>query len=137
MISTLQAFLIQAAKEQSEKEISVSKRFDQKFRIRALSMDEWEHIQKLSTNPESRERVDSLGMLKRAAIEGCVDPCFKSEEFIKAVDEATKDNVSVKTPGQALCATLNAGEIVKLANAVLKFSGFGESVEEASKEARD
>lgn len=129
MISTLQAFLIQAAKEQSEKEISVSKRFDQKFRIRALSMDEWERIQQLSTNPESRERVDSLGMLKRAAIEGCLDPNYKDADFIK--------ELGVNTPAEALSKTLKAGEIVKLANAVLKFSGFGESVEEARKEAQD
>lgn len=129
MISTLQAFLIQAAKEQSEKEIIVSKRFDQKFKIRALTMDEWEQIQKLSTNPESRERVDSFGMLKRAAIEGSVDPCYKDADFISAL--------GVNTPMEALAKTLKAGEIVRLANAILKFSGFGESVEEARKQAQD
>ena len=123
MISTLQAFLIQAAKEQSEKEVSVSKRFDQKFRIRALNMDEWQHIQKLSTNPEAAQRVDSLGMLKRAAIEGCIDPNYKDAEFIK--------QLGVNTSAEALSKTLKAGEIVKLANAVLKFS------EEARKEAQD
>lgn len=129
MISTLQAFLIQAAKEQSEKEVSISARFEQKFKIRALTMEEWEHIQKLSTNPESRERVDNLGMLKRTAIEGCVDPCYKDAEFIK--------EVGANTPQEALNKTLKAGEIVKLANAVLKFSGFGESVEAARQEAQD
>lgn len=129
MISTLQAFLIKAAKEQSEKEIIVSKRFEQKFKIRALTMDEWEQIQKLSTNPESRERVDSYGMLKRAAIEGCVDPSYKDADFISAL--------GVTTPAEALAKTLKAGEIVKLANAILKFSGFGESVEEARKQAQD
>lgn len=129
MISTLQAFLIQAAKEQGEKEVSVSKRFDQKFKIRALSMDEWEHIQKLSTDPEAAQRVDSLGMLKRAAIEGCVDPNYKDAEFIK--------QLGVNTSAEALSKTLKAGEIAKLANAVLRYSGFGESVEEARKEAQD
>lgn len=129
MISTLQAFLIQAAKEQQEQEINVSKRFEHKFKIRALSMNEWEEIQQKSTNPESSQRVDSLGMLRRAAIEGCIDPNYKDEEFIKGL--------GVNTPTEALNKTLRAGEIVKLANAVLKFSGFGESVEDARKEAQD
>lgn len=129
MISTLQAFLIQAAKEQAEQEVQVSKRFDQKFKIRALSLDEWERIQKLSTNPEARERVDNIGMLRRAAIEGCIDPNYKDAEFIKAL--------SVNTPDEALKKTLKAGEVVKLANSILKFSGFGESVEEARKQAQD
>ena len=43
----------------------------------------------------------------------------------------------MNTPTEALNKTLKAGEIVKLANAVLKLSGFGESVEEARKEAQD
>lgn len=137
MISTLQAFLIQAAREQTEKEIRVSARFDQKFKIRALAMEEWEQIQKLSTDPESKARVDSMGMLKRVAVEGCVDPNYRQEEFIKAVEEGMGDGRLIKTPMQALCATLKAGEIVKLANAILKFSGFGENVEEARKEAQD
>lgn len=129
MISTLQAFLIQAAREQQEQEVSVSRRFGQKFKIRALSMGEWEEIQKRSTDPDGARRVDSLGMLRRAAIEGCVDPNYKDAEFISGL--------GVNTPTEALNKTLKAGEIVKLANAVLKFSGFGESVEEARKEAQD
>ncbi|MBO5753057.1 MAG: hypothetical protein J6S69_05095 [Proteobacteria bacterium] len=39
-------------------------------------MDEWERIQKLSTEPETH-RVDNIGMLHRAAIEGCLDPNYK------------------------------------------------------------
>ena len=137
MISTLQAFLIQAVKEQTAKEIRLSERFTENFKIKAISLDEWQNIQRLSVTPEAGGRVDQIGLLKRTAIEGCVDPNFKSEEFIQAVDEATPEDVPVKTPGQALCATLNAGEITRLANAVLKFSGFGESVEEARREAQD
>jgi len=129
MISTLQAFLIQAAKEQEKKEIEVSQRICQKFTIRALSMEEWDAIQKKSTNPENRERVDSMGMLKRTAIEGCADPNYKSEEFLNAL--------GVHTSEEALNKTLKAGEVVKVANAILKFSGFGESVEDARKEAQD
>ena len=128
MISTLQAFLIQAAKEQTEQQITVSKRIEYPFKIRALSMDEWERIQKLSTDPETH-RVDNIGMLRRTAIEGCLDPNYKDAEFIKAI--------GANTPDEALKKTLKAGEIVKLANAVLKFSGFGESVEEARQEAQD
>ena len=129
MISTLQAFIIQAAKEKNEKEIAVSKRFDKKFKIRALDMEEWEDIQRRSTNPESKERVDGLGMLKRVAIEGCIDPNYKQEEFLNALE--------VKTPEAALKKTLKAGEIVKLGNAILQYSGFGESVEKARQEAQD
>ena len=136
MISTLQAFLITAAKEQTEKEVQVSGRFKEKFRIKALNLDEWQHIQQLSIRPESGERVDQIGLLKRTAIEGCIDPNFKSEEFIKAIDESRED-ISVRTPAQAICATLNAGEITNLANKILRFSGFGENVEEARKEAQD
>jgi hypothetical protein len=129
MISTLQAFLITAASEQQEQEIDVAARFPQKFRVRALSMGEWERIQKLSTDPDKPGRTDGLAMLRRVAIAGCVDPEFKSEEFLKQLGAATSD--------EALTKTLKAGEVVKIANAVLKFSGFGESVEEARKQAQD
>lgn len=129
MISTLQAFLIQAAQETSETEVSVSGRFEHKFKIRALTIEEWEKIQKLSTDPEAPKRVDTMGMLKRAAVEGCIDPNYKDAEFIK--------QLGVNTPVQALGKTLRAGEAVKLANAVLKFSGFAENVDKARQEALD
>lgn len=129
MISTLQAFLIQAAKEQTEKEVSISQRFDQKFKIRALTMEEWKHIQQLSTNPERRDRTDNLGMLMRAAVEGCVDPNYKDAEFLQAI--------GANTSLDGLNKTLKAGEIVKLGNEILHFSGFGESVEKARSDAQD
>ena len=68
-------------------------------------------------------------MLKRASSEGFSGPNDNYAEFIK--------QLGVNTSAEALSKTLKAGEIVKLANAVLKFSGFGESVEEARKEAQD
>ena len=129
MISTLQAFLIQAAKEQTELEIDVSKRIGQKFKIKAIDLDEWERIQKLSTEPDGAQRVNSMAIMKRTAIAGCIEPDFRSAEFIK--------ELGCNTPNEAICRALKAGEIVTLANKILKFSGFGESVEEARKQAQD
>lgn len=129
MISTLQAFLIQAAKEQTEVEVKVSKRIGQPFKIKAIDLDEWERIQKLSTEPDGAQRVNSMAILKRTVIAGCIEPEFKSAEFIK--------ELGCNKPDEALVKCLKAGEIVTLGNKILKFSGFGESVEEARKQALD
>lgn len=129
MISTLQAFLITAAREKQEKEIRIGERFPEPFTIRALSMNEWEEIQKKSTDPEAAKRVDGLGMLRRVAIEGCINPDFKSEEFL--------GQLGVATSMQGLEKALKAGEVTRLANSILKFSGFAEDVEKARKEAQD
>lgn len=130
MISTMQAFLITAAKENKTQEVKISSRIEQTFKIKAIDLDEWEQIQRLSTNAGGGgERVSSIGLLKRTAIAGCVDPDFKSAEFIAAC--------GVHTAEEALNFALTAGEIVTLGNKILKISGFAESVEEARAEAMD
>ena len=129
MLSVLQAFLIEAAKETGEKEVVVSDRFPAPFKIRALDIDEWERIQRLSTNPEAAgaNRVSEMGVLKRCVIAGCVEPNFRDAEFLKVL--------GVQSADEAIKKTLRAGEIVTLANEITKFSGYGESVEQARKEA--
>lgn len=131
MISTLQAFLISAAKESGVFEQKISERIETPFKIRALSIDEWQEIQRLSVNIHGGigERVSSIEILKRAAIAGSVDPDFKAAEFI--------EQCGAHTPEEALKKVLNAGEIVTLGNAILKVSGFAESLEEARREAQD
>lgn len=130
MLSTLQAFLVTAAQETNEKIVKVSERLPQGIKIRALDLDEWEQIQKLSTNKSAGiDRIDNIGLLRRCVLAACVDPCFRDDEFVKAVGALTSD--------EALKKTLKAGEILKLGNEILKFSGFAESVEEARAMAAD
>lgn len=130
MLSTLQAFLITAAKETGEKLVKVSDRLPQDIKIRALDLDEWEQIQKLSTQKGvGAERVDNIALLRRTVLTACVDPNFRDDEFVKAVGALTAD--------EALKKTLKAGEILKLGNEILKFSGFAESVEDARAMAAD
>lgn len=131
MISELQAFLMEAAKEPKEKEVIISERLkDHPFKIRAISLGEYDEMRKRSVSHEGEEdKADGTELSRNLAIAGCVEPDFKSAEWLKEIGCAT--------PAQALDKMLLAGEVMNISGEILKASGFDTDINKLKKKAKN
>lgn len=135
-MSTLQEFLNANPVDNLTAEVVVSDRFKDsegnilKFKIRAMSSDEFEECRKKSmtiTGGKRRNVELNLGKLNAAIVISCtLEPNFKDAESIQKLGCAT--------PEQYLNRVLLPGEIVELSSQIQQLSGFkdmDELIEEA------
>lgn len=132
MMTPLQAFLIEDAGSKKEFDFVVSDRLKEyAFKVRALTFDEYNEIRKKSmdfSNQDAR-RPDEAELTYNLVVEGCVEPDFKSAEFLSSCGCAT--------PRQAIERTLLAGEVTNLSGEILRVSGFGNNLDKLKKDAKN
>lgn len=140
-MSELQAFLNAHPIAGLTDEVAISERFKGsdgkvlKFKIRVLTNQEFENYRRqamaISTDKKGRRRVDldSAKFNALVVINHTVDPNFKDAASIQAL--------GCQTPEEYLNKVLLPGEIVDLANAILRLSGFDEDMDELVEEAKN
>lgn len=140
-MSELQAFLNAHPIAGLTDEVAISERFRGpdgkvlKFKIRVLTNQEFENYRRqamaISTDKKGRRRVDldSAKFNALVVINHTVDPNFKDAASIQAL--------GCQTPEEYLNKVLLPGEIVDLANAILRLSGFDEDMDELVEEAKN
>lgn len=140
-MSELQAFLNAHPIAGLTDEVAISDRFKGpdgrvlKFKIRVMTNEEFEAYRRqsmtVSADKKGRRRVDldSAKFNSLVVINHTVDPNFK--------DAASIQQLGCQTPEEYLNKVLLPGEIMDLANAILKLSGFDEPMDELVEEAKN
>lgn len=130
MATTLQAFLIEAARANNTHEIHLKGRLSEfPFTIRELTLGEWNEARKRAVNDATPERIDNIEVTKQIVIAGCVSPNFKDAEFIKSC--------GCLTPSELIDKVLLAGEVTQLSEVISRASGFGSKIDELKDEAKN
>lgn len=136
-MSKLSAFLHPVEAAVQEKEVLISKRFqDEKgkpvpFKIRSLTQEENDKLisqatRRVKTKGGTEERFDNVTYSRSLAVAGTVFPDFSSEELCKGY--------GVLDPALVPGKMLRAGEFSELTKAISNLSGFSENeVEEEAK----
>lgn len=137
-MSQLQAFLNANPVDDLTAEVVVSDRFKDsegnilKFKIRAMSSDEFEECRKKSMKVAAGRRRNVEMNLKEfnntIVINNTIDPNFKDAESIQ--------RLGCQTPEQYLNKVLLPGEIVELSSQIQQLSGF-KSMDELVEEAKN
>ena len=140
-MSLLQDFLATNSNiDEIVEEVAISPRFKDaegnllKFKIRAMSGDEFGRFQKACTkiDTSSKKRTtefDSGKFNVMCIVNCCIDPDFKDAEFLK--------KLGVVTPEQAVSKVLLAGEIVELGQQISTLSGFDVDINEEIQKAKN
>ena len=140
-MSELQAFLNAHPIAGLTDEVAISDRFKGpdgrvlKFKIRVMTNEEFEAYRRqsmtVSADKKGRRRVDldSAKFNALVVINHTVDPNFK--------DAASIQQLGCQTPEEYLNKVLLPGEIVDLANAILRLSGFDENMNVLVEEAKN
>ena len=99
---------------------------EHKFVIRALNSQEWNNNRKQCMNITKNSVDLDQGKLNALnVLAACVVPNFRDAGFIS--------HAGVTLPIDLVYKVLKPGEIEKLANAILEYSGFGAELEEIPK----
>lgn len=139
-MSALQEFLNTNPVDNLTAEVPISNRFTDKdgkllkFKIKAMTNDEFEEIRKSSTKVDMRKGKRSVDFNSKKfnqqlVINHTIDPDFKNAESIKKVGCAT--------PDQYLNKVLLSGEIAELAQRIQDLSGFETDMEDLVEEAKN
>lgn len=139
-MSELQAFLNAHPIAGLTDEVAISERFRGpdgkvlKFKIRVLTHQEFESYRRQSLTISTQRKgrrvdLDSARFNSLVVINHTVDPNFK--------DASSIQQLGCTSPEEYLNRVLLPGEIVDLANAILKLSGFDEDMEELVEEAKN
>lgn len=119
-------------------EVAISPRFRDKkgnllkFKIRAMTQDEFGSYQKACTRLDAKGKkadFDSSRFNLMVVENHCVDPDFKSVDFLK--------KAKVNTAKEAINRMLLAGEVVELGTQITKLSGFDTDLNEEIEEAKN
>jgi hypothetical protein len=105
-----------------------------KFKIKAMTNDEFEEIRKAAASISTKKGKRSISFdTKRfnelVVINNTIDPNFKDAESIK--------KLGCITPEQYLNKVLLAGEIVELSQQIQTLSGFELEIDELVEEAKN
>lgn len=135
-MSKLMEFLLENTVENLTDEVIVSDRFKKdgeilRFKIKALSPDEFADIQKQCTIVGKKGKVNfnNKQFNEQVIINYTVEPNFKDAEFIK--------KSGCITPEQLLNKVLLAGEATTLFEAISTLSGFDKDLEGLREEAKN
>jgi hypothetical protein len=135
-MSKLMDFLVSNPTENLTEEIIVSDRFKDgkeilKFKIKAVSPDEFSDLQKQCTKVGKKGKVnfDSKMFNEQLVINYTVDPNFRNAETIK--------KAGCMTPEQFLNKVLLAGEVATLVEEISSLSGFDKDLESLREEAKN
>lgn len=133
----LMDFLIEHTGTDLTEEVIVSERFKDdagqliKFKIRALSNDEFSAMQKRNTKYDKKGRpsFDQRGAILDVVLLCTIDPNFKNEEAVK--------KANVLSPEQLINKLLLPGEVMELYNAISSLSGFDKEPDELRDEVKN
>lgn len=116
-------------------EVNVSKRFNDagfKFEIRAMTQDEFGSYQKAATKLDAKGKKTEFDNARFNAMmieNHCINPDFKSSDFLK--------KLGVATPRQAINKVLLAGEVIELGSKITELSGFDNDLNDEVEEAKN
>lgn len=135
-MSNLMEFLINTPVDNLVEEVVISDRFKVdseilKFKIKALTSEEFSDLQKQCTRVGKKGKVnfDNKMFNEELIINYTLEPNFRDAEFIK--------KAGCMTPQQLLNKTLLAGEVATLVEKISTLSGFDKDMEEAREEAKN
>ncbi|MEG0134202.1 MAG: hypothetical protein RR782_08770 [Clostridium sp.] len=135
-MSKLMDFLVSNPIENLTEEIIVSDRFkvgDEllKFKIKAVSPDDFSNLQKQCTKVGKKGKVnfDSKMFNEQLVIDYTVEPNFRNAESIK--------KAGCMTPEQLLNKVLLAGEVATLVEEISSLSGFDKDLDSLREEAKN
>ena len=126
-MSDIKSFMVPPIGDQV-KEVYVSDRFAEPFKIKVLTQEENEAIRKQSVKPKKKngiiigEELDSNKYSKLLIVGAVVWPDFHNAELCKFYGSLDATEVPSKM--------LSAGEYNKLSSAILEFNGFTNSEDE-------
>lgn len=114
-----------------EDTVKVSDRIPYLFKIKAMDNETYKSLQDKYTKmyKKGRMKFDGAGFNTGLILECCVEPNFKSAEFVK--------KAGVLTPEDAVRKVLLPGEIVNLAAYIQELSGFDKDTEELKDEVKN
>lgn len=133
----LQEFLNSNIVEGFEKEVCLGERFKDengnclKFKIKALSQEEFEQARKKATTITQNGNVifDNMLFNNAIVINNTTEPSFKDAKSIK--------ELSCVTPEQYLNKVLLAGEINTLSEEIVNLSGFNNDINQLVEQAKN
>lgn len=135
-MSKLMDFLVSNPIDNLTEEVIVSDRFTEgdkimKFKIKAVSPDEFSDLQKQCTKVGKKGKVnfDSKMFNEQLVINYTVEPNFRNSESIK--------KAGCMTPQQLLNKVLLAGEVATLVEEISSLSGFDKDLEGLREEAKN
>lgn len=136
-MGALQDFLNANTIDNLTAEVPVSERFKDengnimKFKIKALTDNEYENARKASTKIGRKGKVDFDSKLfyRTVVINNTIEPNFKDAESIK--------KVGCITPEQYVSKVLLAGELITLGQEISKLSGFDSDMDELVEEVKN
>ncbi|QTH44965.1 XkdN-like protein [Cohnella sp. LGH] len=134
---SLQDFLNANPVDNLTEEVAVSPRFKGKdgtllkFKIKAMSNQEFEEVRKSATTPRKGGKVDfdSQKFNLKVVINHTVNPDFRHAESIK--------KLGCRTPEEYVQKVLLAGEIAELTKKISELSGFDVEMEDLVEEAKN
>jgi hypothetical protein len=132
VIRTIGDFLCENFINDVTEEIIVSKRLkDYKFKINAMSGDQFADYQKVATKLGRHGKVEFDGKKfnELLILNHCVEPCFRDVVLI--------EKAGCKTPEQLMNKVLLAGEINSIVERISTLSGFDSSLDELVEDAKN
>jgi hypothetical protein len=129
-MNSLEDFLALPNVDEIEEEVFVSKRLG-KFKVKAMSSDEFGEYQKRARGKVDKKGVDiDVAKFNLLIVAGqTVEPNFNNAELLKKAGCATATDLIKKK--------LLAGEIAELAQQITKLSGFDSDINEDIEEAKN
>lgn len=121
---SLAEFLMENPVDDMVKDVIISKRLEEyPFKIKAMSGSQMDEVQKRTTAISKTKGVDfDTAKFNELVIKKqTVSPDLNSVEFLTSV--------KCKTPEEFIENRLTAGEVAKLAEEILKLSGFNEDLD--------
>lgn len=114
-----------------EDKVKVSDRIPFLFTIKAMDNETYKSLQDKHTKmyKKGRMKFDGAGFNMGLILECCIEPNFKSADFVK--------KAGVLTPEDAVRKLLLPGEIVNLASYIQELSGFDKDTEELKDEVKN
>lgn len=121
---SLAEFLMENPVDDMVKDVIISKRLEKyPFKIKAMSGSQMDEVQKRTTAISKTKGVDfdTVKFNELVIKKQTVSPDLNSVEFLTSV--------KCKTPEEFIENRLTAGEVAKLAEEILKLSGFNEDLD--------
>jgi hypothetical protein len=128
-ISKLEAFLVERSNAQKCVDIELNgEYYGYVFKVKSLSVRDMTEAKNRAFSGKSLDQRSDIDLTVQNIIEGCVEPNFKSQEFI--------ESLGYKTPEQAV-ESMPGGLIAALSKEILNVSGFNVSLKERVEEAKN
>ncbi len=126
-MTPLQNFLLEDIANTHNIEIKIPGRLsDHAFTIRGLTLEEITNARKMG---KCGNEINGAEVTRQIIITGCVNPNFKSSEFIEAC--------GCRTPSEAIDKVLLAGEATYISNEIMTASGYKDDEDNLKEQAKN